>query len=70
MEEQITISKKEYETLLEKAKKLDAIENKSSAGGKKSWAKLTPEQRSERARKAGLAAAKKRWGENSVKKKD
>lgn len=68
--EQVQIDKSRYEELLKIEKAYNKIKSNNSAAGKASVAKLTPEQRSELARKAGIAAAKKRWGENSVKKKD
>lgn len=41
-------------------KKWRDFKAKSSQGGKNAWAKLTPEERSKRAKKASLAAAKAR----------
>lgn len=49
---QITISKAEYDELKAKAEKYDKIKGNNSNAGKVSASKLTPEQRSERARKA------------------
>lgn len=67
--EQIQIDRSRYEELLKIEKAYNKIKINNSAASKASVTKLTPEQRSERARKAGIAAAKKRWGgENSLKR--
>lgn len=60
--EAITISAEEYKTLKQKAESYDRISAGFSKAGKKSSAKLTPEQRSERAKKA-VAARIAKYGQ-------
>lgn len=55
----ITVPLKEFNELKQKAEAYDKINAGSSKGGKASWAKLTPEQRSARAKKAVQARIKK-----------
>lgn len=52
MNKQISISLQEYEELKRKAEAYDKMNAGASQGGKKAWAKLTPEERSARAKKA------------------
>lgn len=66
MDEAITISRKEYEELKAKAAIADKIAANNAKAGKKSAANLTPEQRSERARKA-VAARMAKYGQESRK---
>lgn len=50
--ETIAIPKDEYLELKRKAEAYDKMNAGASTGGKKAWANLTAEQRSERAKKA------------------
>ncbi len=50
--ETIAIPKSEYLELKRKADAYDKMNAGASTGGKKTWAKLTPEERSARAKKA------------------
>lgn len=63
MRKMITIPRQEYEELLRKAKAYDEqkakLSKSNSIAGKASASKLTPEQRSERAKKAVEARIKK-----------
>jgi len=60
----ITISRDEYNELKRKADAYDKMNAGSSKGGKRAWASLTPEQRSERAKKA-VAARIAKYGQKS-----
>lgn len=64
--ETIAIPIEEYKELKRKAEAYDRMNIGSSAGGKKSSANLTPEQRSERAKKA-VAARIAKYGQKSRK---
>lgn len=64
MEEQISISLREYQELKRKAEFYDKMNAGASVGGKKAWANLTPEERSARAKKAVEARIKK-YGQKS-----
>ncbi len=55
----VNISEDELAELRLKAKAYDNLIAKRSAGGKKSSANMTPEERSARAKKAALARAEK-----------
>ncbi len=60
--EKIAIPKKLYDELKRKADAYDRMNVGSSKGGKRAWAKLTPEQRSARAKKA-VAARIAKYGQ-------
>lgn len=60
--ETIAIPKKLYDELKRKADAYDKMNAGSSKGGKRAWANLTPEQRSERAKKA-VAARIAKYGQ-------
>lgn len=64
--ETIAIPKDEYSELKRKADAYDRMNVGASTGGKKAWAALTAEQRSERARKAVRARIVK-YGQQSKK---
>ena len=66
MIEKISISLQEYEELKRKADAYDRMNVGSSKGGKKTWAALTPEERSARAKKAVEARIAK-YGQKSRK---
>lgn len=59
MEDTIAIPKTEYAELKRKAEAYDKIKGNNSKAGKVSASKLTPEQRSARAKKAVEARMKK-----------
>lgn len=67
MEKTIAIPRIEYAELKRKADAYDKMNAGASTGGKKAWAKLTSEQRSERAKKAVQARIAK-YGQKSVRK--
>lgn len=60
--EKIAIPKNEYDELRRKAEAYDKMAGQLSAAGKKTWAKLTPEERSARAKKA-VAARIAKYGQ-------
>lgn len=62
--ETITVPRKEYDELRRKAVAYDKIAARNSLAGRKSSAKLTPEQRSERAKKA-VAARIAKYGQQT-----
>lgn len=64
--ETIAVPKNEYDKLRRKADAYDRMNAGSSAGGKKSSANLTPDQRRERAKKA-VAARMAKYGQKSRK---
>ena len=64
MEEIVTIPKSRYNALLEKERAYNRIKSNNSVAGKKSSVKLTPEERSARAKKAVEARIKK-YGQKS-----
>lgn len=64
--ETIAIPIEEYKELKRKAEAYDRMNIGSSTGGKKSSANLTPQQRSERAKKA-VAARIAKYGQKSRK---
>lgn len=66
--ETIAIPKDEYLELKRKAEAYDKMNAGASAGGKKAWADLTTEQRSERAKKAVQARIAK-YGQNTREQK-
>jgi len=66
MSELVTISKDELDRLKHKAKLYEKMVLDNSKAGKKAWSKLTPEQRSERAKKA-VAARIAKYNQNVVK---
>lgn len=59
VEKMVAIPESEYNELVRKAKAYDKMNAGSSKGGKKTWANLTPEERSARAKKAVQARIKK-----------
>ncbi len=64
--ETIAIPIEEYDELKRKAEAYDKMNIGASVGGKKSSSNLTPEQRSERAKKA-VAARIAKYGQKSRK---
>lgn len=65
--ESIAIPIEEYKELKRKADAYDKMSVGASIGGRKAWSKLTPEQRSERAKKA-VAARMAKYGQKSRKR--
>lgn len=66
MEETIAIPKSEYIELKRKAEAYDKIKNNNSEAGKKTWANVSPAERSARAKKAVTARIAK-YGQKTKK---